>query len=120
MAEITFRKLLIRNEAQPSTVVFKRKVLENTGLFNETQRYAEDINYWLKVSLNNKMFILDEELLLAGEGKRTFGISGLSANLLEMEKENITNMLKKFNGDASRAAKALNISRATLYRKMKS
>lgn len=41
-------------------------------------------------------------------------------NLLEMEKENITNMLKKFNGDASRAAKALNISRATLYRKMKS
>ena len=96
LAEITFRKLLIRNEAQPSTVVFKRKVLENTGLFNETQRYAEDINYWLKVSLNNKMFILDEELLLAGEGKRTFGISGLSANLSEMEKGFHRNLKEMF------------------------
>ena len=74
----------------------KRKVLENTGLFNETQRYAEDINYWLKVSLNNKLFILDEELLLAGEGKRTFGISGLSANLTEMEKGFHRNLKEMF------------------------
>ena len=32
------------------------------------------------------MYILNEELVLAGSGKRTFGVSGLSANLIEMEK----------------------------------
>lgn len=96
LAAITFRRLMIRNEAQPSSVIFKRKVLKNTGFFSINQRYAEDINYWLKVSLNNKMFILDEELIFAGGGKRTFGISGLSANLKEMEKgfqKNLRDML---------------------------
>lgn len=101
-AQITFRKLLFRNEAQPSTVLFKRKLLKNTGFFDDQQKYAEDVNYWLKASLQNKMYILDEELVVAGGGKRTFGISGLSANLKEMEKgfqKNIKEMylLKRIN-----------------------
>ena len=96
LAEITFRKLMIRNEAQPSTVMFKRNVLENTGFFDGNQRYAEDINYWLKVSRHNKMFILDEELIVAGGGKRTFGVSGLSANLPEMEKGFIKNLKEMY------------------------
>lgn len=86
LAEITFGKLLLRNEAQPSTVIFKRKVLENTGYFVENQRYAEDLNYWMKVAKNhNKMYILNESLLIADGGRRTFGVSGLSANLSAME-----------------------------------
>ncbi|MDH6252705.1 glycosyltransferase involved in cell wall biosynthesis [Chryseobacterium sp. H1D6B] len=85
-AEITFKKLLIRNEAQPSTVIFKRKVLENAGYFDDNQRYAEDVNYWMKVSFRNKMYIINENLVMAGNGKRTFGVSGLSANLFEMKK----------------------------------
>lgn len=86
LAEITFNKLLIRNEAQPSTVLFKRKILKNTGYFDDNQRYAEDVNYWLKVSLKNKMYILNQSLVIVGRGKRSFGVSGLSANLSEMRK----------------------------------
>ncbi|WP_292008493.1 glycosyltransferase family A protein [Chryseobacterium sp.] len=86
LAEITFNKLLIRNEAQPSTVIFKRKILKNTGYFDDNQRYTEDVNYWLKIALKNKMYILDESLVIAGGGKRTFGASGLSADLSSMEK----------------------------------
>lgn len=86
LASISFRKLMVRNETQPSTVIFKRKVLDNCGYFDDDQRYAEDLNYWLKVSKHHKMAILNEELVLAGAGKRTFGVSGLSANLEEMEK----------------------------------
>ena len=102
LAEITFSKLMLRNEAQPSTVIFKRKVLQNTGFFNDNQRYGEDINYWLKISFQNKMYILNEELLYAGSGKRSFGVSGLSGNLIEMEKgfqRNLREMheLKKIN-----------------------
>ena len=70
---------------KPSTVVFKRKILENTGFFNDDQRHAEDLNYWMKISQNNTMYILNESLLIADGGKRTFGVSGLSANLSAME-----------------------------------
>lgn len=97
LAPISFRKLMIRNEVHPSTVVFKRAVLINAGYFNDDQRYAEDVNYWLKIAQHNKMYILDEELIIAGDGKRTFGKSGLSANLNEMEKgfqKNLSEMLK--------------------------
>ncbi|MFC3160965.1 Glycosyltransferase involved in cell wall bisynthesis [Chryseobacterium arachidis] len=102
LAQITFKKLLIRNEAQPSTVMFRRKVLENTGYFDDNQRYAEDVNYWMKISLKNKMYILSESLVIIGKGKRSFGVSGLSANLPEMAKgfkKNLKEMylLKKIN-----------------------
>lgn len=86
LAEITLKKLLIRVDGQTSTALFKRKVLENTGFFDEKQRYSEDANYWMKISKNNSMYILGEELVYTGGGKRSFGASGLSANLLEMEK----------------------------------
>lgn len=86
LALISFRELMFRNETQPSTVIFKSKVLKNSGLFDAKQRYAEDLNYWLKISEHNKMYILNEELVLTGAGKRTFGVSGLSANLGAMEK----------------------------------
>ena len=86
LIQINFRKLMLRNETHPSTVLFKSKVLKNTGFFDDLQRFSEDLNYWLRVSEFNNMFILNEELVLAGNGKRSFGISGLSANLSAMEK----------------------------------
>lgn len=107
---ITFRKLMLRNEMGSPTVLFKRKVLENTGFFDESQRYAEDLNYWLKVSANNKMSILNEELVLAGSGKRSFGISGLSANLNEMERGFQKNLKEMYK------SKRINFLDFTLYR----
>lgn len=86
LARITVRKLLLRVDGQTSTALFKRKVLENTGFFDENQQYSEDANYWMKISKNNSMYILGEELVFTGGGKRSFGVSGLSANLPEMEK----------------------------------
>ncbi len=86
LAKITFRKLLFRNEAQPSTVIFRKTLIQKTGMFNQDQRHAEDLNLWLRMSLTGEMAILDEELILAGSGKRSFGVAGLSANLYEMEK----------------------------------
>lgn len=86
LADVTFRKLLIRNGIASPTAIFKRKILLNTGYFDSDQRYAEDHNYWLRISKKNIMYILAENLVFAGNGKRTFGVSGLSGNLTEMEK----------------------------------
>jgi glycosyltransferase involved in cell wall biosynthesis len=110
LAEVTFRKLMIRNETSPPTVLFKREILDNTGYFDDEQRYAEDINYWLRVSLHNKMYILDEELIIAGGGKRTFGVSGLSGNLKEMEKGFTKNLKEMYS------SKRINWIEFLLYR----
>lgn len=96
LAEVTFRKLLIRTEILAPTVLFRRKVLENTGFFDDHQKYAEDVNYWMRASLNNKMYILNESLVFVGGGKRTFGVSGLSANLSAMEKGFIKNLKEMY------------------------
>ena len=86
VVEITLKKLLIKITGQTSTAIFKREVLENTGQFDENQRYSEDANFWMRISANNRMYLLPEKLVIAGDGKKSFGFSGLSANLKEMEK----------------------------------
>lgn len=107
LAEVTLKKLLIRNELQPSTVLFKRKVLENTGYFNPKQSHAEDVDYWMRATLHNKLYILGEDLLLADGGKRSFGSSGLSANLKAMSKGYLNNI--------KRLRQAKRISLGALY-----
>lgn len=96
LAPITLKKLLIRVDGQTSTALFKRKIVENTGFFDENQRYSEDANYWMKISKNNAMYILGEELVFTGGGKRSFGASGLSANIPEMEKGIQKNILEMY------------------------
>lgn len=86
LAKITLCKLLLRIEGQTSTAIFKKKIIENTGFFDENQKYSEDANYWMRISKNNNMYILAEDLVFTGAGKKSYGESGLSANLQEMEK----------------------------------
>lgn len=97
LSEVSFRKILFRSEIHPSTAIFKRQILEDIGYFDEKQNYAEDANYWLKISEKYKMAILNESLVIAGGGKRTFGVSGLSANLKEMEKGFQKNLKDMYN-----------------------
>lgn len=109
LVKITLKKLLIKITGQTSTALFKRKILENTGYFDENQRYSEDANYWMRVSANNQMYLLPEKLVIAGAGKRSFGASGLSANLAEMEK-GIQKNIKEM-----RQTKRINIAEYLLY-----
>ena len=83
LVKITLKKLLFKITGQTSTAIFKRKIFENTGFFDENQNYSEDANYWMR---KNQMYLLPEKLVIAGNGKKSFGFSGLSANLKEMEK----------------------------------
>ena len=111
LAEISFRKLMIRNETHPSSVIFKRSILSKVGFFDENQSHAEDANYWLRVSLCCRMYLLNESLLFAGGGKRTFGVSGLSADLAAMERgfqKNIAEMYER---------KRITLPEKTVYQK---
>ncbi|MGN7821873.1 glycosyltransferase family 2 protein [Chitinophaga sp. 22536] len=93
--EVSLRKLLFKTVAQTSTAVFKSVILSEVGYYDEKQRYAEDGNYWLRISMVRRMIVLQKSLVTTGGGKKNFGVSGLSANLNGMEagvRKNINEM----------------------------
>ena len=92
LVKIEFKNLLFKNYFQPSTIIFKKNVLEKIGLFDETQRYAEEGNYFMRVAKHFNCYFLNKNLIIFGDGKAGFGESGLSANLKEMEKGELKNL----------------------------
>jgi glycosyltransferase involved in cell wall biosynthesis len=89
---IPLSKLIFKNYFQPSTVMFKKEVIDTVGFFDETQKYAEEGNYFMRIANNYTCVLLNEQLILYGQGKVGFGVSGLSANLKEMEKGELRNL----------------------------
>lgn len=98
-AEISLKKLLFKVVGQTSTSIFRKEVLENTGFFDENQKYSEDANYWMHIAINNKMIILNKKLVSTNND---YGQNGLSSNIKGMEigvQKNIDEMysLKKIS-----------------------
>ena len=96
-AVITLKKLLFKIVGQTSTAIFKNEIIQNTGFFDENQKYSEDANYWLRISLNNKMILLSESLAITGGGKPSVGYSGLSSNVEGMERGVQKNLLEMYS-----------------------
>jgi len=96
-AIITLKKLLFKVVGQTSTAIFKVKILKNTGFFDENQKYSEDANFWMKISLKNKMIILEKSLVITGGGKPSVGFSGLSSNIKGMEEGATKNIKEMYN-----------------------
>jgi glycosyltransferase involved in cell wall biosynthesis len=94
---INLKNLIFKNYFQPSTVIFKRKVLDTIGYFEETQKYAEEGNYFMRVANQFNCGLVNKQLVLYDQGKQGFGQSGLSANLLEMEKGELRNLKFAYN-----------------------
>ncbi len=93
--EVTFNRLMLKMAPSTITAMFKKALIEKSGLFDETQKYSEDLNLWLRFSKQGKMVIINKNYAIAGDYKPTFGHSGLSGNLRKMfegEKKNIKDM----------------------------
>lgn len=87
----------IKNFPATPTIIFKKSIIKKVGYFDETQAYAEDGNYYLKICKNFNYYHLPVSLVKLGCGKPSFGYSGLSANLKGMYLGNVKNLkeLKK-------------------------
>lgn len=92
LTPISARLLLYKTFFVTPTVIFKRSILAQTGYFDESQRYAEEGNYWIRVCHEHHCVLLNESLVITGDGKPNFGFSGLSSNLKEMERGELKNM----------------------------
>lgn len=97
--EIPLSKLIFKNYFQPSTVIIKKEVFDSVGFFDESQKYAEEGNYFIRIAKMYKCVLLNEQLVNYGQGKGGFGVSGLSANLIEMEKGELKNLSFAFRNN---------------------
>ncbi len=82
----TVNELCIKMFPQTSTVVFKRKIYDTIGGYDETRKYCEDGQFFLKICEHYQYYYLPEKLITFDAGRRGFGISGLSGNLKEMQR----------------------------------
>jgi glycosyltransferase involved in cell wall biosynthesis len=94
--DISFDMLLLKNYFSTPTVILKKEILKDIGVFDAKKRYSEDYNLWLRIANKYKCAIINESLVLCGNGKPTFGYSGLSKNLWAMEVEEIKNYIYLF------------------------
>jgi glycosyltransferase involved in cell wall biosynthesis len=92
LTKIRPRLLLYKFVFVVPTVIFKRTILDTIGYFDENQRYAEEGNFFIRISNHFNCYLLNESLVLTGGGKAHFGVSGLSSHLSEMEKGELRNL----------------------------
>lgn len=91
--EITKIKLLIKNRFSTPTVMLKRDI---NIKFKEFKKYSEDYLLWLEILLNsNRCILLHNSLCYLY--KPTYGVSGLSKNIVEMWKGGLKNYQVLYN-----------------------
>lgn len=96
LERINFKELLIKMYPQTSTAIFKREIIDEIGLYDETLRYGEDGDYWLRICLKKQMYFMPDNLVITGEGKPNFGFSGMTSKLGKMERGNLSVLYKNF------------------------
>lgn len=89
---VSLKELCLTTFPQTSTVIFKRKIYEELGGYNENRSYCEDAQYFMKICNIYNFYYLPGQVVSYGGGKRGFGESGLSRNYQEMHKGSLINI----------------------------
>jgi len=87
---ISITQQLFKNYFQPSTVLIKRQVFNYFEW--PKRRYAEEGDVFLRLFNYGKLYLINEILVDYSNGKKGFGISGLSSNVHKTQKEEIKNI----------------------------
>lgn len=84
LCKLSAKELCLRNMPNTPSVVFKKSVGVELGLFDENMKYCEDINFYQKFLLKDSYYVLAEKLIEVSIGKDFFSQSGLSSHLKQM------------------------------------
>lgn len=76
------------------TAIFRKQIIDEIGLFDEVQKYGEDMNYFNKICLNYNYYHLPIQLVILNGGKSRALHTGLSNNLKGMHKGNVKNIIE--------------------------
>lgn len=97
LEKISARLLLVKFIFVVPTILFRRQIVGDIGYFDESQKYAEEGNYFIRIAQKFNCYLLNESLVITGGGKAHFGHSGLSSNLKEMERGELRNIKLALN-----------------------
>lgn len=84
LKSISLNKLLLRNLFQTSCVLVNKNIVQD---FNQSMTHMEDYELWLRIALNNNLYLLNIPLTKLNRPQLSFG--GLSGNKWEMRKGEI-------------------------------
>jgi len=87
---ISITQQLFKNYFQPSTVLIKKQVFNYFEW--PKRRYAEEGDVFLRLFNYGKLYLINEILVDYSNGKKGFGVSGLSSNVHKTQKEEIKNI----------------------------
>jgi glycosyltransferase involved in cell wall biosynthesis len=85
VTKISAKSILYKVFFCTPTLIFKRKIIDEIGYFDEEMRHGEDGHFLLRVCNEKDCFLLNEGVVVTKGGLPDFGHSGLSANLKGMQ-----------------------------------
>ena len=80
---ITIFSYLLKSRVITSSVLAKKSSIEKAGYFDESMRYAEDQNLFMRIIAESGIIYINTPLIKRA-GKAVFGERGLSGNLKQM------------------------------------
>jgi glycosyltransferase involved in cell wall biosynthesis len=78
-------QLFLKVYPQTSTVIFKANILYKIGFFDESLRFYEDGDFWLRLSKECEFWFTPHDFVIYDGGKNGFGENGLSKNIYAMQ-----------------------------------
>ena len=81
----TLKELCIKMYPQTSTALFKKEIVDTIGGYDESRRYCEDGQFFMKICDKYNYYYHPEKVVEFDGGKRGFGGNGLSGNLKKMQ-----------------------------------
>lgn len=93
---ISIRDQVLKNYFSPPTTLIRVSILEKSGLFNPKMRYAEEGYFFNNIVYHGKSILLNQKVAEPITSKERWGDSGLSGNLIKMEKGELFNIKSSY------------------------
>lgn len=81
--QLNAKEIIAKWYPHTSTALIKKELFK-TNLYDETRTHAEDGDLLLKFAQYSNLYVMNKNLVYTGGDKRSFGESGLSANMPKM------------------------------------
>lgn len=81
---IDCKSYLKKNWPHTSTLLIKKEVFDKVGMFDETMTHAEDGNLFMRIAYYYGLYYIIDSVENFGDGKLSFGHSGLSKDMKKM------------------------------------
>lgn len=91
--QISLKDELMKNYFSPQASMVRRSIIDNGIYFKSGMRYAEEGYFFYKIVAKHNCAFVNKINSASILGKKKFGESGLSGNLKEMEKGELSNIV---------------------------